>query len=110
MPLSLLHRRPRYPTALAAAVLAVGLLAVLPAATASAHAQLASTAPADGSRVASPTSVTLTFAEDVLAAGNGNRIVVTGPDGPVPGTLSVHGAVVATTFPAPLPPGQYLVA
>ncbi|WP_426565769.1 copper resistance CopC family protein [Angustibacter sp. McL0619] len=105
MPFSLAHSRRRVLALAAATAVTLG-----PASAASAHDQLASTVPAAGSQVSAPTSVTLTFGEDVLAAGNGNRIVVTGPDGPVPGALSVRGAVVATTFAQPLPPARYLVA
>ena len=68
------------------------------------------TTPAPARRSAAPTSVTLTFGEDVLAAGNGNRIVVTGADGACPARSSVDGAVVAhdvraTAAARPLPGG-----
>jgi methionine-rich copper-binding protein CopC len=82
---------------------------VIGAPTASAHDQLKSTTPDDGARVSGPSVVRLTFGEPVLDAGNGNRIVVVGPSGRVPGTLVVDGAVVSTTFDQPLPAGQYTV-
>ena len=103
-------RRRRTAALATLAALTAGALARAPASPASAHDQLKGSTPASGSTVSAPTSVTLTFAEDVLAAGNGNRIVVTGPDGRVPGTLSVAGPVVTQTFAQPLPPGRYLVA
>ncbi|MFJ6652709.1 copper resistance protein CopC [Microbacterium sp. NPDC091313] len=67
--------RPFAALAAAAALAATAVLAL--AVPASAHDQLVSTDPADGSTVATmPTQVTLTFNAEVLAGG-GNEVVVT---------------------------------
>jgi methionine-rich copper-binding protein CopC len=76
---------------------------------ASAHDQVVSTSPADGSSVSAPTRVSVTFSEKVLAVEGANRIVVTGPLGPVQGELTARDRVVQLTFAAALPPGPYRV-
>lgn len=104
MPRSPHARRRR---SLAAVISLVLTLLLVGAPTAQAHDQLKSTTPADGARVSGPSVVRVTFGEPVLDVGNGNRIVVVGPSGRVPGTLEVDGAVVSTTFDQPLPAGRY---
>ncbi|GAB3599699.1 hypothetical protein GCM10027446_31950 [Angustibacter peucedani] len=94
-------------TLLATTALALG--GVLAAAPASAHDQLESTSPADGASVDGPRAVSLTFGEAVLDVPTANRVVVTGPDGDVEGTLAVDGAVMTLTFADPLPGGSYRV-
>lgn len=99
------------PRLLLAGVLALAALgpAVALAPPAAAHDQVVSTTPADGASVAAPTAVSVTFSEPVLAVATANRVVVTGPDGPVDGDLSTHGAVVTLTFSSPLAGGRYRV-
>lgn len=91
----------------AAVALALALLAAA-APAASAHDQLISTDPQDGAVLeAAPTSVGLTFSEDVLDIST--TVVVAGPDGSVPATASVQGTTVTATLPDGLPDGAYTV-
>ncbi|MGN6303037.1 MAG: copper resistance CopC family protein [Angustibacter sp.] len=90
---------------------AIALAAVVPAVAlappASAHDQVVSTSPADGAVAAAPTKVSVTFSEPVLKVAGANRIVVTGPAGPLNGDLTVSGTVITLTFAGPLPGGSY---
>lgn len=95
--------------AVGALALAVSVPAVALAPPASAHDQVVSTSPTDGASVGTLTTVSVTFSEPVLDVASANRIVVTGPAGPVNGDLSAQGKVVTFTAPAPLPPGAYRV-
>lgn len=102
--------RPTGPrAALAAALVALGLL-VLGAGPAAAHNTLRSTDPADGSTVTTaPAQVTLTF--DQAALEIGTTIVVTGPDGsPVSeGAAQLVDTSVVQPLAATLPAGAYTV-
>lgn len=74
---------------------------------ASAHDELVATSPRDGSSVAAPRQVVLTFAEAVL--GVGNRIAVTGPSGQVAsGPPTIQGSTLRATLPT-LRSGGYRV-
>lgn len=93
-----------------------GLLALLvalvlaPAAPASAHTELRSSAPAtDEQLTTAPTQVELVFTDTVLAIGT--QIVLTGPGGEVAaGEAAVDGDAVTASLPADLPDGAYEVA
>ena len=87
-------------TALAAAV-------VLLAPAASAHDELVSTSPQDGSSVTAPVQVALRFTQDLLAIGNRLRI-----EGPGPATnLSARatGPTLTASLDPDLPAGAYRV-
>lgn len=87
-------------TALAAAV-------VLLAPAASAHDELMSTSPQDGSSVTAPVQVALRFTQDLLAIGNRLRI-----EGPGPATnLSARatGPTLTASLDPDLPAGAYRV-
>ena len=87
-------------TALAAAV-------VLLAPAASAHDELVSTSPQDGSSVTAPVQVALRFTQDLLAIGNRLRI-----EGPGPATnLSARatGPTLTASLDPDLPAGVYRV-
>ncbi len=89
--------------------LVVLLLLLIPAGT-SAHAALVALDPVDGARLpASPTSVSLTFNENVSLAPGGLRVIR--PDGSLAdvGDNVVTGATVTQVI-APLDPGWYLMA
>lgn len=93
--------------AVPAAALTLALLTLV-APTASAHDQLISTDPPDGAMLdTAPSSVGLTFSEDVLDIST--TVVVDGPNGPVPTTPSVDGTTVSAPLPADLPDGAYTV-
>jgi copper resistance protein C len=102
-------RRARRLLAVLALTIAGAVPAVALAPAASAHDQVVSTSPTDGSAVAGPTRVAVTFSEDVLAVEGANRIVVTGPAGDLTGELTARGKVVEITFATPLPGGSYRV-
>ncbi len=89
--------------------LLLAVIGVAGAASASAHDGLESTAPSDGAKIDGPSSVTLTFSEDVLDVEGANRIVVTGPAGAVDSTLTVRGRVVTAALDGALPGGRYTV-
>lgn len=92
---------------LAGLTLALTLAALTLAGPASAHDELVATSPTDGSSVAAPRQVVLTFAEAVL--GVGDRIAVTGPSGQVhSGAPTAQGSTLSATLP-PLPAGGYRV-
>lgn len=103
------RRARRLLAVLTLAVAAVVVPGVALAPPASAHDQVVSTSPADGSAVAGPTRVAVTFSENVLAVEGANRIVVTGPAGDLTGDVVARGKVVEITFAAPLPGGSYRV-
>ncbi|MFC0684959.1 copper homeostasis periplasmic binding protein CopC [Novosphingobium clariflavum] len=100
----------RFP-ALAAAILAV---AAVPA-TALAHPKLLSATPAANSAVAKPTSIALTFSEDLVAPLSGIDLVMTGMPGmanhqpmPIKGiTAKAKGKTMTVALPRPLPTGTY---
>ncbi len=96
-------------SALAAAVLAVGLL-LAGAGPAAAHDRLVSTDPADGSTVAgAPSELVLTFDEPAIALGT--QVVVTGPDGSVvsQGEPQLVDSTVTQALGGALPAGAYRV-
>jgi methionine-rich copper-binding protein CopC len=89
--------------------LALGAL-VATSAPASAHAELESADPADGSTVSTaPRSVTLTFGEDLQPAGR--ALVVTGPDGARvdDGKAVVSGVRLSVDLVPLTTPGRYNV-
>lgn len=100
----------RFP-ALAAAILAV---AAVPA-TALAHPKLLSATPAANSAVAKPTSIALTFSEDLVGPLSGIDLVMTGMPGmanhqpmPIKGiTAKAKGKTMTVALPRPLPTGTY---
>ncbi|QDK34869.1 MULTISPECIES: copper homeostasis periplasmic binding protein CopC [Sphingomonadaceae] len=100
----------RFP-ALAAAILAV---AAVPA-VALAHPKLLSATPAANSAVAKPTSIALTFSEDLVAPLSGIDLVMTGMPGmanhqpmPIKGiTAKAKGKTMTVALPRPLPTGTY---
>jgi len=88
----------------------LGVLIVVAAAPASAHAVLDSTTPRSGSSLpAPPSGITLTFDEAVRAPA---YIVVTGPGGVRvdDGKARVRGAIVTTGLRKTVPAGRYTVA
>lgn len=89
------------------AALAVALVA-LAAVPASAHDQLLSTDPADGSTLDhTPAAVTLVFSEKVLDIST--TVVVSGPAGDVPASVAVDGGTVTATLTGDQPNGAYTV-
>lgn len=100
----------RFP-ALAAAILAV---AAVPA-VALAHPKLLSATPAANAAVAKPTSIALTFSEDLVAPLSGIDLVMTGMPGmanhqpmPIKGiTAKAKGKTMTVALPRPLPTGTY---
>jgi methionine-rich copper-binding protein CopC len=103
------HRSPRRRrTALVLAALTIPTSAALATAPgASAHAQLVSTTPGAGASGVAPTAVVLTFDDKIVAVGD--KILLTGPDGVVPGSLTVTGRVVTQTLTGAVPAGAYTV-
>ena len=99
--------RPR-PLVVLGAVLGV-LLGMFGVATASAHATLESSVPADGANLpAPPDRVTLTFGEDIATVGV--AVLVTGPTGTVTsGAPGVRGPVVTQRLTPGLSAGAYAV-
>ncbi len=98
----------RRPLALFALLLAAFLLA--PVSSASAHAELKSSDPADGSTITElPSQVSLTFGEDLMAEGNGltAHSVTSGRD--VDLTAVVDGDTISADWPEGTPSGQYQV-
>lgn len=88
-----------------------GVVSVLGAVPAAAHAQLEKAWPADGSTVTSaPSAVVLTFSEAVSSSFA--AVQVEGPDGQSvsDGRPRVDGAVVTQALASPLGPGRYTVA
>jgi methionine-rich copper-binding protein CopC len=94
---------------LASALLALGLLFVVPSA-AFAHDVLERTNPADGTTVTHlPGSVVLTFSEAPLTIGA--QVVVTGPSGPVSsGAPTITGRDVTQAIAPTAPGGDYTVS
>ncbi len=94
---------------LASALLALGLLVVVPSA-AFAHDVLERTNPADGTTVTHlPGSVVLTFSEAPLTIGA--QVVVTGPSGPVSsGAPTITGRDVTQAIAPTAPGGDYTVS
>lgn len=88
---------------LAALAAAVGLLA--PAA--SAHDELVSTSPQDGSRVTTPGQVVLRFTDDLLAIGN--RVRVEGPGPAANLSTRADGRTLTASLDPNLPAGAYRV-
>jgi methionine-rich copper-binding protein CopC len=84
-------------------------LLLLGGTAASAHDRLVSTTPGDGSTVATaPTTVELTFSDDVVAVGT--EIVVSGPDGEVQqGRPRIDGTAVTQSLAPGSPAGAYTV-
>ncbi len=98
--------RRRFLVALAAALALVGLVGVAPA---SAHVELESADPAEGTVLTTPpTSLSLTFSTTPVTVG----VDVRGPDGqPVTvGDLGRNGATVVVPLPPLDQPGTYTVA
>src|SRR3954471_5670687 len=96
--------------ALVAALLAIAI-ALVPAGTASAHAELEGSTPADGSIVAqAPRSVTLTFSEGVSVRPDGVRVV--DADGTRVDTshAAASSSVVRVPLKGNLAKGSYLVS
>jgi copper transport protein len=100
---------------IAVGALVLGALVILGqlvlAGPASAHAELLSTSPRNGQRLATPpTQVTLTFSEKVGIVSGGLRLIDTdtGDDVETPQARSV-GDTVVWPMPADLPDGRYLV-
>ncbi|MPS68871.1 copper homeostasis periplasmic binding protein CopC [Novosphingobium aerophilum] len=99
-------------TALAAA--AAVMLAAFPS-LALAHPKLLSATPAANSAVAKPTSITLTFSEDLVAPLSGIDLVMTGMPGmadhkpmPIKGIAArAKGKTMTIALPRPLPTGTY---
>ena len=99
-------RASRRRTAGASAVLLLlAALWVALAPTASAHDELVSSSPGSGDTVAAPDALTLTYSERLI--GTGYRVVVSGPDGTVPGDVRVSGERVVERFREPLAAGAY---
>lgn len=100
-------------TTLGRGLAAAGLTAIALAAgitTASAHAGLGSSSPANGAQLAkAPRAVTLVFPEKVKLDGKGTRII-DGNGTRVPAKASVKGGRVTLTPAAPLPAGRYAAA
>ena len=94
---------------LASALLALGLLVMVPSA-AFAHDVLERTNPADGTTVTHlPSSVVLTFSEAPLTIGA--QVVVTGPSGPVSsGAPTSKSRDVSQAIAATAPGGDYTVS
>ncbi len=89
-------------------ITALLLAALALPAPASAHDELDSTFPRDGSHLAAPRQVVLTFAEPVLALGN--RIEVVGPSGQVvSGAPTIQGSTLRAPLQPGLPAGAYRV-
>ncbi|MGD9957583.1 MAG: copper resistance protein CopC [Candidatus Nanopelagicales bacterium] len=105
--------RRRHRTILGAAI-AASILLVAPfalAAPASAHDELLSTDPADGSSLASaPEAVTLTFGEDVVELGTAVVVVDSAGVKLADGPLVVDGAVITRPITAPTVPGEVTVS
>lgn len=115
MPLPVPARAPRRRArALLGAAVAASILVVAPfalAAPASAHDELLSTDPADGSSLASaPDAVTLTFGEDVVELGTAVVVVDAAGVKLADGPLVVDGAVVTRPITAPTVPGEVTVS
>jgi methionine-rich copper-binding protein CopC len=99
-------RASRRRTAGASAVLVLlAALWVALAPTASAHDELVSSSPGSGDTVAAPDALTLTYSESLIDTGY--RVVVSGPDGAVPGDVRVSGERVVERFRQPLAAGAY---
>ena len=87
-------------TALAAAV-------VLLAPAASAHDELVSTSPQDGSSVTAPVQVALRFTDDLLAIGN--RVRIEGPGPATNPSAQASGPTLTASLDPNLPAGVYRV-
>lgn len=75
---------------------------------ASAHDELISTTPSDGTSVTAPTTVRLTFSDTVIRTGT--KVEVRNPSGQaVSGAVQVSGPVVSVALPASISAGSYTV-
>ncbi|NLR72286.1 copper homeostasis periplasmic binding protein CopC [Novosphingobium sp. ERN07] len=96
------------------ALLAAPLLLALPG-TAFAHPKLVSSTPAANTAVAKPTTLSLTFSEDLVGPLSGIELVMTGMPGmanhapmPIKGFKSeTKGKVLTVKLPRALPAGTY---
>ena len=96
------------------ALLAAPLLLALPG-TAFAHPKLVSSTPAANTAVAKPTTLTLTFSEDLVGPLSGIELVMTGMPGmanhapmPIRGfATKVEGHTLTATMPRALTVGTY---
>lgn len=94
---------------LAVTALAVGALATA-ATTASAHAGIESSRPANGAQLtAAPRAITLTFAEKIRLDGKGSRLI-DGTGTLVPATITAKGSKVVFVPRTALPQGRYAAA
>lgn len=110
LPARLLRPRLLRPRLLAVAALVAVALVLVPAAPASAHAELLASDPAAGSLLTSaPTSVTLQFSEGVSLQPDGVRVLDTSAHRVDLGTASADGAKVAVPL-GDLADGTYVVA
>ena len=81
---------------------------VVLAPVASAHDELVSTSPQDGSSLAAPGQVVLRFTNDLLAIGN--RVRVEGPSGPASNpSAKASGPTLTASLDPDLPAGAYRV-
>lgn len=93
-----------------AATVLSGLLIVVAAQTASAHAELLSTTPEDGAALEHPpTEVVLTFNEPVQLVDGGVRLFI-GADEPVVVDAQVSDTQVVAPFPADAEDGRYALS
>ncbi|CAN5798616.1 copper resistance protein CopC [soil metagenome] len=89
----------------------VGVLALVPAAPASAHAELTVTDPADGAVVdAAPEQITLQYSEDVAVQPDGVRVLDQAGERVDAGTARASGSVVTVPIDGTIPDGGYVVA
>ncbi len=90
------------------ATLAALLVALVGAGAALAHAELVTSDPADGAVLdTSPTTITLTFSENLDPAKSSFRLL--GPDGATLGTGAATAAKAMTLEPPPLSDGAYTI-
>ena len=90
------------------ATLAALLLALAGASATLAHAELVTSDPADGAVLdASPTTITLTFSENLDPSKSSFRLL--GPDGAAIGTGDATAAKAMTLEPPPLSDGTYTI-
>ena len=87
------------------ATLAIALVLLAPAA--SAHDELVSTSPQDGSSVTAPGQVVLRFTDDLLAIGN--RVRIEGPRPAANLSAQANGPTLTASLDPNLPAGAYRV-
>ncbi|HEX2578592.1 MAG TPA: copper resistance protein CopC [Aquihabitans sp.] len=93
------------------ALLAALALALVPAGPASAHAELSTSDPADGSVVdVAPSEVTIRFTEGVSVRPDGVRVLDGDGDRVDAGTATASGDTVVAPLDGALPDGGYVVA